>query len=167
MTGFSDTRRNFLRIVAPAVAMPMVATAAQAKEVRLVSQDEIMEAFRLYDHMELAAEDLNLRYQLLIEMLFETNPEKLREKLQVLRDNRKKRDVLVDVNTGQTAPFDPAMYNELGQLKAPVPRELPPRQVVVPDGHDPKLYGVTVPHSVKNKWRRRLVKALRKQVLGV
>jgi hypothetical protein len=70
--------------------------------------------------MELAAEDLNLRYQILIDMLFETNPETLRDKLQQLVANRSKRMVLVDPDTGQAAPFDPSMYDELGRQMAAV-----------------------------------------------
>lgn len=151
------TRRDFFRTAAPAVALPMVAAMPQGKEAHLVTQDEIMSAFRLYDRMELAAEDLNLRYQLIIEMLFETNPERLREKLQVLRDKRRERSVLVDVNTGQTVPFDESMYNELGQVKMPVPRELP----TVTGPHIPAV------RSRKNKLRSRLAKALRKKVIGV
>jgi hypothetical protein len=111
-------RRHLLRIAAPAVALPMVATGAQAKEMRLVTRDEIMEAFRFFDAMELRAGDLNLRYQILIDMLFETNPETLRAKLQQLIDNRKDHLVLVDASTGQTAPFDPDMYVELGRKNA-------------------------------------------------
>jgi hypothetical protein len=110
-------RRHLLRIAAPAVALPMAASLpAAAKEQRLVTRDEIMEAFRFFDAMELQAEDLNLRYQILVDMLFETNPENLRAKLQQLVDNRKERMVLVDRDTGQVAPFDPSMYDELGQV---------------------------------------------------
>jgi hypothetical protein len=114
-------RRHLLRIAAPAVALPMVASLpTQAKEQRLVTRDEIMQAFRFYDGMEMCAEDLNLRYQILIDMLFETNPETLRDKLQLLVANRSKRLVIVDANTGQAAPFDPSMYDELGRKMAAV-----------------------------------------------
>jgi hypothetical protein len=107
-------RRHLLRIAAPAVALPLAASMPQAKEMRLVTRDEIMGAFRFYDGMELMAEDLNLRYQILIDMLFETNPEALRARLAQLIDNRSKRSVVVDANTGQVAPYDPSMYDELG-----------------------------------------------------
>jgi hypothetical protein len=112
-------RRHLLRMAAPAVALPMVAMPLQAKEVRLVTREEIMAAFRFYDFMELQASDLNLRYQILIEMLFETNPETLRARLQELHDSRKDRSVLVDPFSGQTVPFDPSMYDETtGELIA-------------------------------------------------
>jgi len=100
------------------VALPVVAaTPALAKEVRLVTRDEIMAAFRFYDNMELNAEDLNLRYQILVDMLFETNPDHLRARLQQLVDARNGKMVLVDRDTGQVAPYDPSMYDELGNLK--------------------------------------------------
>jgi len=97
--------------------MPMVATAAPAKEMRLVTREEINEAFKFFDMMELQAADLNLRYQILIDMLFETNPENLRAKLQQLIDNRKDRSVLIDPDSVQTALYHPDMYDEQGQLK--------------------------------------------------
>ncbi len=125
-------RRELLRMAAPAVALPMVAAIpAGAEEVRLVTRDEIMEAFRFYDGMELQAGDLNLRYQILIDMLFETNPEALRIKLQQLVDNRKDRLMLVDPDTAQTAPFDPSMYDAIGNLN--VQREQELRQEVATD----------------------------------
>jgi hypothetical protein len=110
-------RRHLLRIAAPAVALPVVATLpAQAKEQRLVTRAEIANAFRFFDGMELRAEDLNLRYQILIDMLFETNPETLRARLAQLVANRSQRSVLVDASTGQTAPYDPSMYEEQERL---------------------------------------------------
>ena len=119
----SVDRRYLLRMAAPAVALPMAASVpALAKEVRLVTRDEIMAAFRFYDMMELRASDLNRRYQILIDMLFETNPENLRAQLQELVDARKDHMVLVDVSSGISAPYDPDMYDhatgemlELGQ----------------------------------------------------
>ncbi len=132
-------RRTLLRVVAPAVAMPMVAGGAVAREMRLVSREEIHEAFKFIDFMELRAEDLNLRYQILIDMLFETNPENLRSKLQQLVDNRKDRLMLVDVNTGQTAPYQPDMHNEQGQ------------QIVEPAAPEPEL-----PKSLQPKLRTRV-----------
>ncbi len=113
-------RRTLFRIVAPAVAMPMVATVSQAKEVRLVTREEIIEAFKFFDMMELQAEDLNLRYQILIDMLFETNPDNLRAKLQQLVDNRSQRSVLIDPDSVQTALYQPDMFDEQGQLKGTV-----------------------------------------------
>ncbi len=112
-------RRELLRMAAPAIALPMVATAtvAEAKEQRLVTREEIMEAFRFFDDMELQADDLNLRYQLLIDMLFETNPAHLRDKLQQLIDKRKDRLVIVDVSTGETAPYHPDMFDETGRVQ--------------------------------------------------
>ena len=113
-------RRELLRMAGPAIALPVVAnvTVAQAKEQRLVTREEIMEAFRFFDRMELQATDLNLRYQILIDMLFETNPDTLRAKLQQLIDNRKDRMVLVDPDSGQFAPFDPSMYERLTKANA-------------------------------------------------
>jgi hypothetical protein len=112
-------RRDFFRVAAPAVALPMLSAPLQAKEVRLVTRDEIMDAFKFYDRMELRAEDLNLRYQILIDMLFETNPETLRARLQQLVDSRKGRMVLVDADTAQVAPYDPSMYDAAtGELVA-------------------------------------------------
>jgi hypothetical protein len=116
-------RRELLRMAAPAVALPMVAAApALTKEMRLVTRDEIMEAFRFFDNMELRAEDLNLRYQILIDMLFETNPETLRAKLNALIEGRRDHMVLVDADTGQVAPYDPSMYEQLAKTNAEIER---------------------------------------------
>jgi hypothetical protein len=117
-------RRTLLRIAAPAVALPMVAAATPAEQARQVTREEINEAFKFIDFMELRAEDLNLRYQILIDMLFETNPENLRSKLQQLADNRKDRLVLVDVNTGQTAPYQPDMQVEPAVPQPELPKPL-------------------------------------------
>ena len=112
-------RRQLLRMAGPAIALPMVAnvTAAQAKEQRLVTREEIMQAFRFFDGMELQATDLNLRYQIMIDMLFETNPAALRARLQQLIDLRTGRMVF-DACTGETYPYDPGMYDELGNRNA-------------------------------------------------
>lgn len=116
-------RRKLLRIAAPAVALPMVATATEAKEQRLVTREEIMQAFRFYDYMELRADDLNLRYQILIDMLFETNPENLRAKLKQLVDGRKSGTMMVDPETGQVAPYDPSLYDDVGNRIADLGHE--------------------------------------------
>lgn len=149
-------RRHLLRVVAPAVALPMVATMpAGAKEMRLVTQDEIMEAFRFYDGMQLVADDLNLRYQILIDMLFETNPESLRTKLQLLRDNRAKRDVIINANTGQTAPYDPSMYDDKGEYKY--------NRWQAPEFNKP-LEGIAYDSWSLSRWAKR---QLRKWVIGI
>jgi hypothetical protein len=160
-------RRTLFRIAAPAVALPMLATPLQAKEVRLVTREEIMDAFRFYDHMELSAEDLNLRYHLLIDMLFETNPEHLRETLQVLRDNRRGRSVLVDACSGQTAPFDPSMYDEMGHL---IQRELAPLQARLADASKLDVVDAVqhaLPHMPPPRWHRRIARFVRKLAIGV
>ena len=112
-------RRELLRMAGPAIALPVVAnvTVAQAKEQRLVTREEIMQAFRFFDGMELQATDLNLRYQIMIDMLFETNPAALRARLQQLIDLRKDRMVW-NASTGEPYPYDPGMYDELGNRNA-------------------------------------------------
>jgi hypothetical protein len=151
-------RRHLLRIAGPAIALPVAASLpVEAKETRLVTREEIMQAFRFYDGMELQAEDLNLRYQVLIDMLFETNPENLRAKLQQLIDNRKDRCVLVDGYTAETAPYHPDMYDELGHRKRV---EVAQQQL---------KESVTGPH-IKAKAasiKRRIARAMRKRVIGV
>jgi hypothetical protein len=161
-------RRELLRMAAPAVALPMVASLpAEAKEMRLVTRDEIMEAFRFFDSMELVAEDLNLRYQILIDMLFETNPDTLRAKLQQLIDNRKDRLVLVDANTGQTAPFDPDMYDELGRKNAQMEQLGRERiDAALAPVQEQLQQSVTGP-KIKEKLKRRIARAVRKRVVGV
>jgi hypothetical protein len=158
--GMLGNRRDFFRIAAPAVALPMLASPLQAKEVRLVTREEIMEAYRFFDRMELHAEDLNLRYQILIDMLFETNPENLRAKLQQLRDNRSKRSVLVDADSGQTAPYHPDMYDELGRLQE--------RVVQFRDDPDkPVSHWDSTQLLPKPRLRSRIAGFVRKQLIGV
>ena len=155
-------RRTLLRVVAPAVAMPMLAGGAAAREARLVSRDEIMEAYRFFDHMELAAEDLNLRYQILIDLLFETNPDNLRSKLQQLRDNRSKRSVLVDADTGQIAPYDPSMYDADGNLLSDSPG-----QERVVQFRDVDASPQALPPLPPPRWHKRVARFVRRQVIGI
>ena len=109
-------RRALLRMAGPAIALPMVAnvTPAQAKEQRLVTREEIMQAFEFLDGMELRAEDLNQRYQIMIDMLFETNPAALRARLQQLIDLRKDRMVF---DAGEKPSLRPLHVRRVGQLQ--------------------------------------------------
>lgn len=165
MRADTGSRRDFFRTAAPAVALPMLAAIpVDAKDLRLVTRDEIMDAFRFFDRMELRAEDLNLRYQLLIDMLFETNPANLRDKLQALKDLRKDRPVLVDPYTAQTVPFDPAMYDDMGRLKVEVRQE--PVETFSTEG-----WGTAEPDYrqwlPKPKLRTRIARFVRRQVIGI
>jgi hypothetical protein len=145
----------------------MVATVAEAKETRLVTREEIMDAFRFFDGMEIRADHFNLRYQILIDMLFETNPESLRAKLQQLVDLRKGSLVLVDANSGQVAPFDPDMYDELGHKNAQMEQLGRERiDAALAPVQEQLQQSVTGP-KIKEKLKRRIARAVRKRVIGV
>ena len=87
---------------------------------------EIAKPFHLFDRMQLCAEDLNDRYQLMLDMLFGRDIDNLESRLQKLVDNRYKRCVLVDV-CGLTAPYSPSMYDEHGKF---IRQPKPPAQEV-------------------------------------
>jgi hypothetical protein len=74
----------------PAVAFPLV-TETVTRD-RQVSAEELREAFRFNDGQRLTAEDINLRFGLLIDMLFEPNPARLRYTMHRLVEMRKTSD---------------------------------------------------------------------------
>ncbi len=74
----------------------MVSVPALAQEQRLVSRDEIIDAFKMHDGSLIRAEDFNLRFQVLIDMLFETNPVTLRARLEQLHELKNTNEYLID-----------------------------------------------------------------------
>lgn len=94
----STHRRNFLRAIAPAAALPLVPASALARP-DLVRRQEIEEALAFCDGQRLSAEALNRRFLLLLDLIFEIDPDKLRmavERIERLNDA----DDYLDLETG-------------------------------------------------------------------
>jgi hypothetical protein len=90
--------------------------AASSPTYSAVLQDEVVKAFRLYDRMEVCTEDLNDRYQLIIDMLY--GKDGIGAGLQKLVDARNGRQVLIDPGLASTALYSPDMYDEHGEFKS-------------------------------------------------
>lgn len=85
-----DRRTLLQRIVMPAVALPLMDPAALAAGLSSpVSASELKAGFLFREGQLITAEDINLRFNTIIDMLFESDPDKLRESLTRLSEIRR------------------------------------------------------------------------------
>ena len=78
------SRRDMLRVTAPAVAMPLMTmtdASAMAAQTDLVTKEEIKAAMRVYAHQRLTANMMNDRLEFIIDMLFNANVDVLRRRI--------------------------------------------------------------------------------------
>lgn len=85
-------RRDMFRMAGPALALtavPMAAVAANPFIGKLVTREEILRALKTVSHQLLTGRGMQLRQEIMIDLIFEHDPEALRAKLEELReDNR-------------------------------------------------------------------------------
>lgn len=82
-------RRDIFRMAGPALALTAVPMAAAVANMNLVTREEILRALRTVDYQLLTSKGMRLRQEIMIDLIFEHDPNALRGKLEELRaDNR-------------------------------------------------------------------------------
>ena len=81
----SINRRSMLRLAGPALALPVVGKSVAADNSVLVSKKEIVDAFKFSSGI-VRAESFNRRFELLINLFFESDPQKIRGLLNSLQE---------------------------------------------------------------------------------